>query len=737
MRLTTANGQLDLPHDFSFTMERTNPFLSDEGDASLPATLPSSPRNLAALGHKERIDRAERYVNKVDAVLQVGPIQKRGQLVLDTVHRRNGINARFAIDNSDLYMSSKGKTLKAIFESWRGGLGMVEQFADVEGAIPFMQACYEGSNARDYTVFPVVVSPYETKTTVNGHEVVTKHYQYNNEIDGNGNLVWRARTVMEGDVVMSVPDGYGITPFLKLHRLIERLFQCLHYEVTENCFAEAPLSDLVMIHHCSDCLVTPVLRYADMAPSCTLSEFLEWLLAKFHAQPIVDSETKTARVVLLEDVLAGSADMDLSGMVEGDWTVQMNPTKRIVLTPKGMGEDDTAGVALATQQTGQGGEEEEETLDSLTRPAAKTLNGLVKKYGSYVALNEDDWDTMGGQNATVQDRLVLRLATGEFFTAERNLLNGGQKMKRIGTNHFTYDRYNSSEAEEYTQEDVMPLMTIGLRGKRDVAPYIGERLHMHTSAGKAEDQEWQCLMVAWRAYNADRRYGWKTTGTTQSHVPYADGGFGHGDDLAFSLTNEGMYERFWSRWNTLLLNNMVRLKGRVRYSVGQMMGMDMGRLKLCGGRLLLPERASAQIGARMGLSEADFILAETYTDGVADEPIMPSPGNGLRWSVTNDGEEVARQLFAQHQSEIEYDYSQNAIDATATYTGYSLSLDSANINPGIPGTLGETRTVPMVASVTVEYTVVVEDQFGNLHPPVSGSRTYSGTVTFTFTAVSV
>lgn len=727
MKLITRNGELDLPRDFSLTMERTNPLLSGEGDASIPATLPSSSRNLAALGHKERIDRAERYDNKVEAVLQAGPIQKRGQLVLDTMHRHDGIDASFAIDNSDLYVSSKGKTLKTIFESWRGGLGMVEQFDRVSAAIPFMQACYEGNNARDYTIFPVVVSPYETKETVNGEEVVTKHYQYNNEIDGNGNLVWQARTVMEGEVVMSVPDGYGITPFLKLHKLIERVFQCLHYEVTENCFAASPLSDLVLVHHCADCLVTPVLRYADMAPSCTLSDFLEWLLAKFHAQPIVDSEAKTVRVVLMEEVLAGEADMDLSGMVEGEWKVQLNPTKRIVLVPKGIGEDDaTAG--------GASGEEEEETLGSLTKAAGRTLNGLVKKYGSYVAMNEDDWDTMEGQNPAVQDRLVQRLTTGEFYTAERNLLTGEQKMKRIGTNHFVYDRYNSSEKEEHTQEDEVPLMMIGLRGKRDVVPYIGERQHRHTSTGTAEETEEQCIMVAWRAYNT--RYHWKTTGTTQSHVPYADGGFGHGDDLAFSLTNEGMYATFWARWNTLLLNNMVRLTGRVKYSLGQIMTMDMGRLKLSGGRLLLPEKATAQIGAKTGLTEAEFILAETYTDGVADEAIAPSAGNGLRWSVTNDGEEVARQLFAQHQSEIEDYYSQNATGATATYTGYSISTGSANVNPGAPGTLGEIRTIPVEALVVVESLVVVEDQYGHEQPALTDRRTYSGTVTFTFTAVS-
>lgn len=727
MRLTTQNGEFDMPNDFRMTMERTNPFLSGEGDASIPVTLPSSSRNLAVIGHKERIDRAARYLDKVDAVLQAGPIQKRGQLVLDTAHRRNGIEASFAIDNSDLYVTSKEKSLKTIFESYRGGLGMVEQFTTVADAIPFMQACYNGTNSRDYTIFPVVVSPYETKTTVNGHEVVTKHYQYNNEIDGNGSLVWQARTVMEGDVVMSVPDGYGITPFLKLHKMIERLFQCLHYEVTENCFATAPLSDLVLIHHCADCLVTPVLHFADMAPSCTLSEFLEWLLAKFHAQPIVDSDTKTVRVVLMEDVLAGSADMDLSGMVEGDWTVQMNPTKRIVLTPKGTSEDDTTADSATS-------EEEKETLESLTKSAGRTLNGLVKKYGSYVTLNEDEWDTMEGQNAAYYDRLVMRLTTGEFYTANRNLLNGSQTMNRLGTNHFVYDRYNSSEKEEHAQEDVMPLMTVGLRGKRDVAPYIGERIHMHTSSGTVEETEEQCIMVAWRAYNT--RYHWKTTGTTQSHIPYADSGFGHGDDLDFSLTNEGMYETFWAQWNNLLLNNVVRLKGRVKYGLGQILTMNMSTLKLCDGKLLLPDRASATIADKAGLTDAEFLMVETYTDGIVDQPILPGEGNGLKWSVSNNSEEVARTLFAQHQSEIEDHYSQNATGATATYTDYSLTLETTNINPGTPSTLGEIRTVTVLCQITLEYTVVVEDQFGHEQPPISASSTYSGTVTFTFEAVN-
>ena len=165
MKLVTEQGNLELPNDFRLNMERTNPLLSGEGDASVPATLPSSSANLAALGHRERIDRAEAYSNKVPAILEVGPIRKRGQLVVDSVHSRNGIDASFAIDNSDLYAKSKNKTLKEIFS------GYTESFQNIEEACQVMERYYRDGNADgDYVVFPVAVAPYED----NGEKI----YQY-------------------------------------------------------------------------------------------------------------------------------------------------------------------------------------------------------------------------------------------------------------------------------------------------------------------------------------------------------------------------------------------------------------------------------------------------------------------------------------------------------------------------------------------------------------------------------
>lgn len=604
MKLITEIGLLDLPEGFSLMMERTNPLLSDQGDSTIPATLPSSPHNLATLEHRERIDRAERYINKVDAILQVGPVQKRGKLVIDTEHRLEGIDASLAIDSSDLYVKAKDKTLKQIFEEADSEGVSKMTFGSVEAAMDIMQDCYEGDDTKDFTIFPVAIAPYEQE--IQG--VKNKIYQYNNEVDYLNQLVWAARTTHEGDVIMYVPEGYGIAPFLKLHRLLHRLFECLGYTVTENCFDDTTgdniLANLVIVHNCSDALVRPILLYSDLVPSCTLSDFLSWLLAKFHAQPVVNSETKTAKIVLMEDMLSSTPDMDLSDKVEGDFKVQLNPSKRIVLTPTNSLEG--------------------------TTPAADSFDKLVEKYGGYVEANEDQW-----VDQTYNDCLVLRKATGQFYALTRDLSTGNQVKEPLGSNHFVYDRANSDDTEAFSQSDVMPLMLCGLvkpMQTRDVVPFIGERLHFHTSYNGNKEDDKQEIILCQKAFSANFHY--LTTGTTQDYIPHKTNS---GTDLALNLTNYGLYDRFWKNYNELILNYPVRLTGRVLYDLGTFLGMDMSRPKFFAGQNLMPVSASAPLNDRFGLTDVEMILVKKYVDGIADTPITPSAGTGLKWVLKFSG----------------------------------------------------------------------------------------------------
>lgn len=715
MKLVTSNGQLDLSRDFGLTIERNNPFLSNEGDASIPASLPSSSKNLAVINHLERIDRFNTYLNKTDAILQVGPVQKRGSLVIDTVHRREGIAASFAIDSSDLYVKSKQKKLKEIFADWNGGVGYKETFDSVDEACKIMQTIYaDGNENGDYLIFPVAIAPYETG---DGDDKVTE-YQFNNE-DSNGSLVYDERVVREGDINMLVPQGYGVAPFLKLNRMLQRLFECLGYTVTYNCFDEEFYNNLVIVHNCSDCLVRPELHYADLVPSCTLSEFLEWLLAKFHVQPIVNSETRHVRIVKMDAVLnyiTGNYDMDISGLVEGDWTVQLNPSKRIVLTPTCEIEG--------------------------TEPAAETFDKLIAKYDFFVDCNESQYASLTGANPAVQDCLIRRKATGMFYLLERRLDNGEIDLHNLGSNYFTYDRENSDETEAFSQADVMPMMWIGENQK--TAPFIGERIHRHTSyKGSTDDSEQKIIVV--QAYTAQKYLAFHTSATTQKYLPYMGGNTGH--EFAFGLDNYSMHFNFWSRYNSLLLHNPVHLTGKVKLNIAQFLGMDMSTLKLCNGQRLLPVKASARIGDKIGLTEVEFINSEFALRG-GDTAIQPSQAPRLRWSRATYDQNVPfdEAAFCQglyNQMIIDYPYYVNP-----GYIGYEVEYEGLNAKTiwlGTPLELGETRTFVSTGhyKIIYEYDYTVNGQFVRRERAVIPNEytvhpeNFDHDVTVIFTAVQV
>ena len=708
MKLTTEHGQLDLPRDFALTMERTNPLLSDQGDFSVPATLPSSTKNLTTLCHRERIDRAEKYINKVDAILEVGPVRKSGQLVIDSMHIHDGIDASFAIDNSDLYAKAKKKTLKEIFSEYS------VDYEDQVKVVQITQEVYEGVSIGDYMIFPVAVAPWEEE--VNGTKV--KHYQYNNEVDGSGNLVWQARYVHEGDVdQMSVPALYGLAPFLKLSRLVEILFSLVGYEVTSNCLNDWPFQRMVIVHNCTDCFCNPEykLYYKDLVPSCTLSDFLSWLNNKWHVQPVVDSETRHVKIVAMETMLTMDADLDITKLVEGDFKMQLNPTKRVVMTPSNKIEG--------------------------TEPAAATFDKLIEKYGNFDYVNELEFQQYPSANPPTNASLILRRATGQFYAVEYNSNIFKYQTKLLGTNHFTYDRENSDDTEDFNQNDSIPLMLVGL--KMETTPFIGDRLHAHTSYEGSTADDKQDIIVVQAV--TDSHFVYATTGTTQPCIPYYQAQSGeYYFELGLGVCPYDFYDACWKRYNTLLLNHPIHMSGRVKYSVGQILAMDMTRLKHCLGQKLLPVTASATIGPKPVLTEAEFMLVKTFIDGIEDTAIVPASQTDLIWEITDNIMEVLQTKWEEmgggpNFGEIDIPDSNIGVEAHfQEYTGYSVVYIGDNLQPGVPSYLGEVKTLPRQANITIYFQEVIE--YGSeYNPPVQSfecqQRFNNVTVTFTFTAV--
>lgn len=618
MKLTTKNGVLELPEDFSFEVERNNPFLSEDGDATVPATIPASPHNLYILNNIHRIDKADRFMKKVPALLQHGVWSKHGQLIIDTINKRAGIAVSFAIENSDIYSQYKEKTLKEITANKiRTDWETIDDLIAHLNSVAFSHLVFN-SNKPDYDLFPVLIAKYEDEK---GNIV----YQYNNEVRDTSKgaqsmksheLVSEARTVHEADYMMSVPQGYGISPFLYLHKAIDVVFEEMGYQVVSNCFSQYPLSQICLLNNSSDTIVKGNLPYSDMLPSCTLSEFVEFLKNKFCVAIRVDSSSKKVWVEKMQDLLSQkSFDIDISNIVDGDFDITPNNSSRVV-------------VSSDTSMEG-------------SEPAADSLDDLIKQYGCYVEVKDSEFFNIGTPQQTVFDCLIKRKTTGVFYELRRNFKTGRQFAVRLGTDNFQYDRKNSDEIEEFDSTDIIPP---ALTYNNSIYLYLGDRVHHHTSFNNKEESEDQKIMICW-SFKKNWGNWYEPRGILSKYTRDTTAAV-----FPFSLNAYDMYSYFWSKYNTLLLNNKVEVRGRVNYSYQQLANLDMITPKYYKGQLLLPESMSFNLGKNKGSNESQFILIKEFVDQIEDEPILPSESPLLKWTkkggtqITNQWREFERQF---------------------------------------------------------------------------------------------
>lgn len=617
MKLIVEKGELNLPEDFSFEIEQNSAFFSEDGTASVGATIPATPADLAKLDQPTRIARNKRFMNLFPAILSHGAFQKKGFLIVASASK-DGITCSIALEESDFYSQWKDFNLKELFSEnylYESGMSVDELYSA-------LNAIYKQPSLSDTVcLFPVAVNYDEENDS----------YQINNDPlneygteSGVYSLTWKARTTQEDDVKMDVPDGYGIAPFYYLKAFIEKMFSLCGYGIGTNCFAtNSKLSSLVLVHNCSDVICHGGrVDLSDMVPNKTISEFLEWLQNKFHAQVVVHPAEKKVDIVLMSDILEASYDMDLTGKLIDNIVFSYEQPKRIVLVP-------------TTSLNG-------------ALPAAETEEDLKKKYGfvhkfssgnSQFPLDFSD-EAVG---------LLLHLATGAYYEISRSFKSyrgSNIHSKRVGTNYFTYDRRNTQEAESLEWEDLMPPMVI-VEGK--LMPYIGPRTHRHTSYKDSEKDEDQEIIVVDFA-------GLSTPITLSSTVRVFDfyiysGHYYYGTtqmydntgvlrDGKYNLTPPQMYEIFFAKYAKMLRNNLVKVEGRFDISIEELLSYAMYAMKLYEGQKLLPISLKYEVGRKIRCLSAAFYQVKDYEDDEEDTPTeIPEPI--YEWELNTSEAEAA------------------------------------------------------------------------------------------------
>ena len=575
MRLTTDKGEISLPEDFEFEIEVNNPFFSDEGTSSIPATLPSSAENLRLLDHPERPGRAKKYVRKQTALLQHGIFQRKCRMIVERSGKEDGIVCSLAFNESEMYSDIKGKELKELFSDT--AYIAPYQYNLVDDILYATAYCgAEGASSLDFAAFPVAVDKNDEG-----------EYMMLNEPDGE-TFASRSRNISFNDELISVPGGYGVTAFLWFHRFLALTFELCGYKVRRNDFAQEPFVRLVLLNSCSDTLCPGnAIQYKDLVPSMSVEELIVWLKDKFGAAVTMDKGY--VDIVLIQNCLEASPDIDLTPYARDGAVLSYKASSRVILSC------DTS-------------------LDG-AEPPVETMAEFKKKYSK---INKVLLDT-----DPVDNGIVFRHQLGKFVQISEYVsspLSFNETDK--GSNCFTYDRDNSEDSEKHESDDryVPEVRVDGM-----LMPYIGDRLHFNTSIkGEEEDDEEQPIMLCWMFMENGKAFGtsqpYNSSGERMKYNAAPEGQTSMEDYP--ELTPDGLYPHCWKAYNELLLNNAPEIKVAIDFPESVIRNLDIMTPKLLNGQKVLIKSFSYTIGQDgVKCEECTLQIIPSYSDAVVDQPI--------------------------------------------------------------------------------------------------------------------
>ena len=258
---------------------------------------------------------------------------------------------------------------------------------------------------------------------------------------------------------IKVPIGYGISPFLKLHVLLQLVWKYLGFNLIENPFREDfQLSSICVLNNTWDTIVAGEIRYSDLMPDCTIEDILSMVWGKFGAVYFVDSNTKNVRIKLIKDILQSSESEDYSLFKSGNPEIGVSKGKQLKFSCNKSGD--------------------------LTETSKKTYSEFLKSRNGIIT-SLSAWDLFNPSVPAYKYNNVCIKETGEFYSK-----SPFDTYKRISSPFFDWDLgIENLEYEEIKSPDnalpILPAVT-----KNNPAPYLdaGE-LNLNTSLRVSADKK--------------------------------------------------------------------------------------------------------------------------------------------------------------------------------------------------------------------------------------------------------
>lgn len=319
IQIKTKGEALDLPAGFSIEIEDSNPIFNDRGSQSVPATVPATRRNIRLLDAPHRID-AGSDPNLPERTAEVieGAYIRRGVMNITEAGKEEGFTFNVGFDNSTAYAKWSKKKLGELSGLPTYTPDLTEQGYPIDLLLDELYRIYRNPDPQkdDFAVFPLAINN-ESAGTDNDKKT---YWEVLNLVGDHGlaqpNKVKR---LLDGTVTeVSVPEGYMVSPFLRVWRVLELIFADMELTIVTNPFAQDnELARIVVLNNAADSSCRAEIKYSDLMPDSTVEEFLNALWVRFGLVYNIDNNTRTVRLKLLKDIISQRGCRTLDPYIAG------------------------------------------------------------------------------------------------------------------------------------------------------------------------------------------------------------------------------------------------------------------------------------------------------------------------------------------------------------------------------------------------------------------------------------
>ena len=304
----------DLPSDYVIEATRTSPMFSNKGPQTVPISFPATDANRRLTEQAARLDVAARP-STMDVIIESGSMQQTGLLSINTASHKT-ISASIGWNESEMY-ASMNKTLLSdlpdlpVFDP--GGSDLDQRR---DAMLTHLYDVMNELTTYDYAIFPLILKKDTTDDEQIYLEILNETFSSTTEEFGaptpSGGIIGGfcakenriIQRVYNGKATpFDVPKCYGLSPFLRVWKLLELIFLNYGFTLENNPFYEhTQLRRLVVLNNTMDAVITGRLYYKDLMPYITVEEFLDSLKKKFGMLYFVNSNNRTIHIEFLNNI---------------------------------------------------------------------------------------------------------------------------------------------------------------------------------------------------------------------------------------------------------------------------------------------------------------------------------------------------------------------------------------------------------------------------------------------------